>query len=213
MGDDGQPFERIEHALKRAIGALRDADVPFVLAGSLASWARGGPPTRHDLDLIVKPQDAERALQALVDSGMKPERPVEEWLLKAWDGDVLVDLIFDPRGVVVDDDLIARSEELHVLSTSIPVLPLEDLLASKLHALDEHRLDFTPHLQIARALREQIDWAALRDRTRGSAYADAFFALVEGLGIAELGRSSGAEVRLLTPNPEELSPQRSGRSG
>ena len=210
MTGDGQPFDRIEEALKRAIGALREAGVPFVLAGSLASWARGGPPTRHDLDLIVKPEDAERGLEALVRHGMKPERPVEEWLLKAWDGDVLVDLIFDPRGLVVDDELIARSEELHVLSTSIPVLPLEDLLASKLHALDEHRLDFTPVLQIARALREQIDWAALRDRTRGLPYADAFFALIEGLGIAEPASSSGAEVRLLTPT--EAQP-RSGRSG
>ena len=87
------------------------------------------------------------------------------------------------------------------------MLALEDLLASKLHALDEHRLDFTPLLQIARALREQIDWGALRERTRGSAYADAFFALVEGLGIAEPVGSGGAEVRLLTPTQE------SGRSG
>ena len=211
MTDDGQPFELIEQTLKRAIGALRDAGVPFVLAGSLASWARGGPPTRHDLDLIVKPADAERALQALVDSGMKAERPVEEWRLKAWDGEVLVDLIFDPRGLRVDDELIARSDELHVLSTSIRVLALEDLLASKLHALDEHRLDYTPLLQIARALREQIDWSSLRDRTRGLAYADAFFALVEGLGIAEVEGGTGAEVRLLTPTPENA--QRSGRSG
>ncbi len=124
---------------------------------------------------------------------------------------MLVDLIFDPRGLVVADELIERSEELHVLSTSIPVLALEDLLASKLHALDEHRLDFTPLLQIARALREQIDWAGLRDRTRGLAYADAFFALVEGLGIAEPGAGRGAEVRLLTPTSEDA--QRSGRSG
>lgn len=211
VSGDGQSMDSIERTLKRAIGALRDADVPFLLAGSLASWARGGPPTRHDLDLIVKPEDAERALDALVDCGMRPERPVEEWLLKAWDGDVLVDLIFDPRGVRVDDELLERSEELHVLSTSIPVLALEDLLASKLHALDEHRLDFTPVLQIARALREQIDWPALRDRTRGSAYADAFFALVEGLGVAEPAGSTGAEVRLLTPDPQEA--QRSGRSG
>jgi hypothetical protein len=211
MSDDGQPFERIEETLKRAIGALRDAGVPFVLAGSLASWARGGPTTRHDLDLIVKPADAERGLEALVQAGMRPERPVEEWLLKAWDGEVLVDLIFDPRGLEVTDELIARSEELHVLSTSIPVLALEDLLASKLHALDEHRLDFTPVLQIARALREQIDWAGLRERTRGLPSADAFFALVEGLGIAQPQGAGGAEVRLLTPTPGDA--QRSGRSG
>ena len=28
---------------------------------------------------------------------MTPERPPEEWLVKAWDGDMLVDLIFDPK--------------------------------------------------------------------------------------------------------------------
>ncbi|MGI9097633.1 MAG: nucleotidyltransferase [Solirubrobacteraceae bacterium] len=198
---DEQPFERIEETMKRAIGALREAGVPFLLAGSLASWARGGPPTRHDLDLVVKPEDAERALDALVQIGMQAERPVEEWLVKAWDGDVLVDLIFSPRGLEVTDELLARSEELHVLGMSIPVLALEDLLASKLLALDDHRLDLAPVLQIARALREQIDWAALRARTRGSAHADAFFALVEGLGIAAPPHA-GAEVRLLRPSAQ-----------
>jgi predicted nucleotidyltransferase len=197
--DDEQPFERIEQTLKRTVGALRDADVPFVLAGSLASWARGGPPTRHDLDLIVKPEDAERALDALVDHGMRAERPVEEWLLKAWDGDVLVDLIFSPRGLEVSDELLERSDDLHILGTTIPVLALEDLLASKLTALDEHRLDLAPILQIARAVREQIDWDELRRRTRGSAFADAFFALCEGLGVAPPEHAGGADVRLLTP--------------
>jgi hypothetical protein len=58
-------------------------------------------------------------------------------------------------------------------------------------------------LQIARALCEQIDWRALRGRTRGSAFADAFFALVEGLGVAEPARGGGgAEVRLLTPHSQ-----------
>jgi predicted nucleotidyltransferase len=201
---DDLPFEEIERTLKRTVGALRDGGVPFLLAGSLASWARGGPPTRHDLDVIVKADDAERALEVLVQHGMRAERPVEEWLLKAWDGDVLVDLIFCPRGLEVDDELFERSEELHILGTTMPVLALEDLLASKLMALDEHRLDLSPVLQIARALREQIDWKALRERTRGSAFADAFFTLVESLGIAEAEpeRSGGAEVRLLTPHAQ-----------
>jgi hypothetical protein len=200
---DDLPFDEIERTLKRTVGALREAGVPFLLAGSLASWARGGPPTRHDLDVIVKPEDAERALEALGESGMRPERPVEEWLLKAWDGDVLVDLIFSPRGLEVTDELLERSDERHVLGTTMSVLALEDLLASKLLALDEHRLDLAPVLQIARALREQIDWQALRDRTRGSAFADAFFALVEGLGITEPARGGGAEVRLLTPHAQQ----------
>jgi hypothetical protein len=73
--------EAIERALKRAVQGLRAADVPFLLGGSLASWARGGPETQHDLDLMIKPEDAERALQALADAGMEPERPPEDWLV------------------------------------------------------------------------------------------------------------------------------------
>src|ERR671917_372792 len=106
---------RIETALKRAVGALEQARVPHMLGGSLASWARGGPPTRHDLDLIVTPKEAHRALEALADAGMRTERPPEEWLYKAWDDDVLVDLIFRPRGLVVDDEVMARGDDLHVL--------------------------------------------------------------------------------------------------
>ena len=145
--------------------ALREADIPFLLGGSLASWARGGPETRHDLDLIIKPEDAERALQALEEAGMRAERPPEEWLLKAWDGDTLVDLIYCPKGLPVDDDLIARGEELSVLGMDIRVMALEDVMATKLLALTEHSLRYERLLQIARALREQIDWPAVRART------------------------------------------------
>src|SRR3954453_1653035 len=89
-------FDSIEASLKRSVAALRDAGIPFLLGGSLASWARGGPETRHDLDLIIKPDDAEQALEALQQAGMRTERPPEEWLLKAYDGDTLVDLIYCP---------------------------------------------------------------------------------------------------------------------
>ena len=196
MGKD-RGFDRIEAALKRAVSALRDADVPFLLGGSLASWARGGPETRHDLDLMIKPEDAERALQALEAAGMRPERPPEEWLYKAWDGDVLIDLIFGPRGLEMTDEVLARGERLSVLSLDVPVMALEDMLATKLQALDEHSLDYSPALQIARALREQIDWAELRSRTAASPYASAFFTLVEELGIAEATDARRASVRVI----------------
>jgi hypothetical protein len=89
-----QTFEAIEAALKKAVAALREAQVDFLLAGSLASWARGGPETHHDLDFIVRPEQAELALEALAHASMRPERPAEEWLFKAWDGDLLIDVIF-----------------------------------------------------------------------------------------------------------------------
>jgi Nucleotidyl transferase of unknown function (DUF2204) len=198
--DEEVPFATIEASLKKAVAALREAQVPFLLGGSLAVWARGGPETRHDLDLVVKPEDADRALSVLADAGMRPEKPPEEWLHKAWDGDVLIDVIYSPRGLEVDDDLLGRGEFLHVLGITIPVMAIEDVMATKLLALHEQQLDLTSVLRIARAVREQIDWRILRERTRSSPYAAGFFTICEELGVVpEAHVSPAADVRLLTP--------------
>src|SRR3954470_13028480 len=119
--DDEQPFSDIEATLKKSAAALREAQIPFLLGGSLASWARGGPETRHDLDLMLKESDVDRALEALEQAGMRPERPPEEWLVKAWDGDVLVDLIFSPCGMPITDEVIERGEVMSVLSMEVRV--------------------------------------------------------------------------------------------
>src|SRR5215217_3719542 len=194
------PFSSLEQSLKQAVAALREAEVPFLLAGSLAIWARGGPESHHDLDFVLRREDAERALDVLADAGMRVEKPPEEWLYKAWDGDVLVDLIFQPRGLVVDDEVLERGELLHVLGITIPVMSIEDVLATKLLALHEHELDYTAVVRIARSVREQIDWPYLRERTRDSPYARAFFVLCDELGIAPGGpAAAGAEVRLVSP--------------
>src|SRR3954471_23533743 len=172
--DDEQPFSDLENSLKRSAAALQRADVPFLLGGSLASWARGGPETRHDLDLMVRPEDAERALAALVEEGMRPERPPEDWLVKAWDGDTLVDLIFNPKGMPIDDDVIARGEVRSVLGMEMRVMALEDVMVTKLMAISEHALRYERLLEISRALREQIDWDEVRRRTESSPFARAF---------------------------------------
>jgi hypothetical protein len=202
MPPDESPFAPIEHALKRAAAALQRADVPFLLGGSLASWARGGPETRHDLDLMIRPGDAERALDALREDGMRPERPPEDWLVKAWDGDTLVDLIFRPKGMTIDDEVIARGESLSVLGMEMRVMSLEDVMVTKLMALSEHALRYERLLEISRALREQIDWDDVRARTAESPFARAFFVLIEGLDIVAPAAATPARetrVRVVTP--------------
>jgi hypothetical protein len=190
----------LEDTLKKAVAAFREAEVPVLLAGSVAVWARGGPESRHDLDFVMREEDAERALEVLVDAGMRPEKPPEEWLYKAWDGDVLVDLIFRPRGLDVDDEVMARGDDLHVLGITIPVMSIEDVLATKLLALHEHELDYTAVVRIARSVREQVDWRYLRQRTHDSPFAAAFFVLCEELAIVPEGtQAAGADVRLVTP--------------
>ena len=183
MSSDEQPFSDLEATLKKSAAALREAQVPFLLGGSLASWARGGPQTRHDLDLMIKREDVDRAIEALTEAGMRADDPPEEWLVKAWDGDVLVDLIFSPKGLPIDDDVIARGEQLSVLSMQMRVMAIEDVLVTKLMALTEHNLRYEGLLAIARALREQVEWDRVRAATASSPFARAFFVLLEGLEI------------------------------
>ena len=176
-------FPELIDAMKRAAAALRDAEVPHLLGGGLAAWARGGPPTEHDVDFFVRPVDAQRGLEALAEAGMKPERPPEGWLLKAYDGEILIDLIYSPAGGDVDDGYFERGEEMEVAAQRLPVASLGDVLATKLLALNDQDPDPSSVLEIARSLREQIDWDFVRARTGSSAFARAFFTLVEELGV------------------------------
>jgi len=177
-------FEELLETLKRAAALLGEAGVPFVLGGGIAIWARGGPESEHDLDLFVKPEDADRALDALAAGGFRPEKPPEQWLYKAWDGDVMVDVIFEPAGVTVDDEFIERAPETEVYAVQMRVLRPEDVLVTKLLAMKEHEVDYESVLEIARAVREQIDWDEVRERTDGSPYAKAFFTLVDELEVS-----------------------------
>jgi putative nucleotidyltransferase-like protein len=201
VAESSVPFEAIQRTLKRVAAVLREAGVPFALGGSMAAWARGGPEACRDLDVMVAPQDADRALAALEQSGMRAERPPEEWLFKAWDGDVLVDLIFDGSGLPPIHEVITGADEMQVLAVGMRVLAPEDILTTKLLSLDEHHLDYTGLLQIARALREQVDWEDVRKRTGDSPYAAAFLTLVERLGIvgtpAPAARSGEPRIRVL----------------
>jgi hypothetical protein len=171
--------------LKKVAAILRDEGIPFALGGGLAAWARGGPETDHDVDFFVKPEDATRARQALEEAGMRADQPPEDWLHKVWDGDVLVDLVFCPSGGPVTDEWIARAEHREVMAMRLPILSLEDLMVTKLLSLREQEPDYSSALQIARSLREQIDWTVVRERTEKSPFARAFFTMVEGLGIVE----------------------------
>jgi predicted nucleotidyltransferase len=188
MADAETQFGEMLETLKKVAGLLRDAEIPFLLGGGVAVWARGGPESDHDLDLMLREPDAERARGVLDEAGLRTEKPPEGWLYKAFDDGVMVDLIFRPTGQPVEEEVFERAEELNVNAVPMQVMSLEDVLVTKLSALREHELDYDSVVEMARTVREQIDWADVRARTSDSPYAKAFFTLVEELGIVEAAR-------------------------
>ncbi|HEX6382888.1 MAG TPA: nucleotidyltransferase [Acidimicrobiia bacterium] len=186
---DRAPDPRMLAVLKGAVGVLNEAGIPFALAGSMACWALGGPPSRHDVDLALKKSDADRALEALETAGFRVERPPEGWLFKAWDDDVLVDLIWAPTGLTVDDKVLGAARIVNVDGMDVPALAPTDVLTSKLLALNESHLDFESLLAITRGVREQIDWPELRRRTEDRPLARSFLFMAGELGLISEERS------------------------
>lgn len=184
MADVDTPGAEIKRTLRRASGALQRAGVPFMLGGSLAFWARGAPPSRNDVDLLVPEQHADRAVAVLAAEGMEVARVPEDWLRKVWDGPVMVDLITAVLGEgAITEAAVEAAERIQVAGITMPVASLESVLTSKLLSLDPQQLDFGPPLALSRALREQIDWAAVAEATASSPYARAFLVLVRELGV------------------------------
>ena len=157
-----------------------------MLGGGLSAWAAGGPKSEHDVDFLLKADDAVAALTAFAAAGWETERPPEGWLYKAWhENGALVDLIFSPASGPITDEFIERAPVTEVMALRIRSSRLEDVMTSKLLALTEQEPDFGSVLEWARALREQIDWDDVRRRTEASPFAKAFFTLVESLGVVD----------------------------
>ena len=168
---------------KRVAAILQDGGIPFAIGGGIACWVYGAPETDHDVDVMLRERDARRAQELLAGHGMEPADPPEDWLLKVYDGDVLVDLIYRPVGIPITDEVLARAPERVVAAMTMKVLRLEDVFITKMLSYNEHHMQYQALLAVARAVREQIDWAEVTAATDQSPYAAAFMTLIERLGL------------------------------
>ncbi|HEY7007568.1 MAG TPA: nucleotidyltransferase [Jatrophihabitantaceae bacterium] len=175
--------DELRDALKGAASALKAGGIPFALAGSYALWAHGGPEPSHDADIVVREPDADRVADVLRDAGLDVERPPEDWIVKAHQGDATVDVLHRLNGVPVDDAFLDRAEPEDVLGVRMPVLPATDVVVVKLRSFAEHYLDFATTLAAVRAVREQLDWPRIREETADNDFAYAFLVLLDRLGI------------------------------
>jgi hypothetical protein len=178
--------DQLRDALKRAASALKAHGPEFALAGSYALWAHGGPEPVHDVDLVVAEPDADQAADTLEAAGFRIDRTPEDWLLKACVGDgheVVVDVLHRLNGTPVRIEDIRDAGELEVLAIRMPVLSATTVVTEKLKSLNEHHCDFATFLPGVRAVREQVDWEAVRRDTAENDFAVAFLVLTDRLGI------------------------------
>jgi hypothetical protein len=179
--------ESLLETMKKAAAGLREAGVQFALAGGFAAYARGAAVPTHDIDFLICGGDAPAAAAALAARGMRIAEPPEGWLIKAFDGDAMVDLIFSLAGHPDTAAVLGRATEMDVEALRMPVLDATDLVISWLCAFSEHHADFADTLTYVRPLREQVDWQKVRKETCDSPFAGAFLVLLDRLQILPPG--------------------------
>ena len=175
--------EGLAGTLKWVAATLKAADIPFALGGSFAVYAHGGHSSDHDVDFLIREQDKEPALAELAKVGFRVEQPPEDWLVKVYDEDRMVDLIYRPVESPVTDETLHEAEQISVEAIYMPVLSATQLMIHKLLSYSQHYCDFATGLPVARSLREQIDWPRVRRETIKSPYAEAFLVLLDRLSV------------------------------
>jgi len=163
-------LRRFADALDRAVKTLAAHDVPFGAIGGLAAVAWGRPkwdPASADIDLMVRPQDAEAAQAALVEEGFDAVSTTEEhWLRKAVRDGVGVDLIFRAAGdVYLDDEMIERVVERDFEGVAVPVVSAEDTVVMKALAFGEQTPTYWAEA-LSIIARHDLDWDYLLRRSR-----------------------------------------------
>jgi len=199
-----QPVLPLVETLKRAATVLRETGIPFALAGGGAAFARGAAPPVHDVDFVLMEKDVDRAAEAFAAASMRIERPPEGWLIKAFDGEHMIDLIYCLGGEPVSWQLLDRAEELDVVAMPVPVLGATDLVLSLVRSFSAHHADFTIPLIMVRAMREQVDWDVVRRETKDSPFGRAFLVLLEGLEILPVSGPGPPPSPVATATDETL---------
>lgn len=152
---------------RQVLETLAAAQVPFLVGGAFAFGHTTGI-ERHtkDLDLFLKREDVDRALQALQAAGYATELSYPHWLAKVFGSDAFADLIFNSGNGVspVDDAWFDHAEPAQTLGVPVRLAPPEETLLSKAFIMERERFDGADVAHLLRARADSLDWRRLLDR-------------------------------------------------
>jgi predicted nucleotidyltransferase len=155
-----KPFiEKDFRIFKEATEVLDNLHIEYVVFGGIAVWAYGRKRQTKDIDLLIDPAGANKALIALLKAGWTTTRTDESWLFQARKEGVLVDLIFQAKGdFVLTEEIFKRAVTLNIEGYKFRVISPEDLIMVKVYALKEIRpADWYDAISVLVAVKD-LDW-------------------------------------------------------
>jgi predicted nucleotidyltransferase len=172
--------------LHDCVRVMATAGIPHAFMGGLASTIYGRERHTHDLDLFVRPGDAEATLKVLAAAGYTTEKSNPDWIYKAEKKGLLVDVIYrGTDGAEFDPEMQRHVRRVEFAGVEIPIVSPEDLVTLKLAAFRE---DTARQWYDCLALLEaqRIDWDYLCARAGRRPHRPLsllVFALGEGLKV------------------------------
>jgi hypothetical protein len=148
-----------------AEGARRG--IRFVVGGGLAVSAYSEH-TRNtkDMDLFVREKESGALLEMLQALGFEEytEVPYDRtWSYRACRDDAIVDVLWKTLNgkSAVDETWLTKGWQLTVRETPVRLIPVEELMMTKLYILKRNRNDWTDILNLLYSRGEELDWARL----------------------------------------------------
>lgn len=143
------------------------ADLDYVVFGGIAAVVHGRPRSAGDIDLLVRPADARRALEVPAEAGFQTHEKDERWIYKAWKRGVLVDVIFRvKREIYLDHEMVERSHIAQYGGTKVRLLSPEDGVVVEALSHDDERPQHWYNALSMLAEAVDLDWDYLRSRAR-----------------------------------------------
>lgn len=142
-------------------------EVPYVVGGGYAvAYYTGIQRHTKDLDLFIRPEDRDRALEALEGAGYRIDLIWPHFLVKALHGDDFVDLLYNSGNGLcqVDDDWIKNGTKAEVLGRPALLCPPEEQLWSKAFVQDRDRFDGADVAHLIHCCGQNFDWRRLLRR-------------------------------------------------
>jgi predicted nucleotidyltransferase len=156
----------VMQALLAAVAAVERASVDYLLVGGLAAACFGRPRASRDVDVLVRPADVARVLDALSEAGFQREEVELDWLDKVRLGDVDVDVINRVTSdIYLDDELMCHARRARFDGRDVCVASPEDLIVIKASVHTEQ----TPrhwHDALGLLTTAPLDWDYLLHRSR-----------------------------------------------
>lgn len=163
---DTEASRRFDTALFSTLDALEAKKIDYALIGGVAAFTHGRPRPTQDIDLFVRPEDADNLLEVLKDVGFETNRFNPSWIFKAYKENVLIDIIFRSEGnLYFDEEMSKHTQLVHYHGRPVRVVSPEDFIIIKAAAHSEEGHHHW-HDALAVLAQAKVDWDYLQHRAR-----------------------------------------------